>query len=64
MPSYVTRVLHYGGVEYELPDDTDDPLAQWDGGTGTITVDLGAGRQVTIAVGPGIPVAYEVRPRP
>ncbi|MFL2001448.1 hypothetical protein [Microbacterium sp. A1-JK] len=55
--------LHYGGEVYALPESQADFLDEYSGEAGLIKLNLGAGKWLTIAVGPGIPVLIEESPR-
>lgn len=51
--------LHYAGKEFSLPDNRADVLADYTGEAGTIKINLGEGKWLELAVGPGIPIAVE-----
>lgn len=51
--------LHYGGETFSLPDKHAGLLDDYNGEPGTIKVNLGDGKWLQLAVGPGIPVLIE-----
>ena len=53
--------LHYGGETFDLGDSHGDLLDEYRGEAGTIKLNLGARGRLTIAIGPGIPIALTER---
>lgn len=53
--------LHYGGQEFDLPESQTDVLDNYRGEAGTVKMNLGNGSWLTIALGPGIPIALSER---
>lgn len=53
--------LHYGGETFNLGEDHGNLLDEYRGGAGTIKLNLGSRGWLTIAVGPGIPIAVTER---
>jgi hypothetical protein len=52
-------VLHYGGETFDIPAKQADMLSGYRGEKGSITLNLGDGKWLTLAIGPGIPIAIE-----
>jgi len=63
MADDVRVLLHYGGQTFKLPADQADALNEIGDGTGSLKLNLGGGKWLTIVVGPGISIALEVVPK-
>jgi hypothetical protein len=50
-------VLHYGGATFDLPESQHDALKDLGDEMGTLKLNLGEGKWLTIVHGPGIPIA-------
>lgn len=57
-----TRTLHYGNQTFDCSAYDGNPLDKYDGAAGTMKLNLGAGRWLTVVVGPGIPIAVLEEP--
>lgn len=62
-PDYIWK-LRYAGEEFALEESDGDPLDDYDGKAGTLKLNLGHDKWLTITVGPGIPIAVTKTPRP
>jgi len=55
-------ILHYGGQDFDITEYGGDPLREYDGtSSGTLQMNLGSKGWLTIALGPGIPIAVTRR---
>lgn len=54
--------LHYGGETFDLGDSDRGLLDEYDGTPGVIRLNLDSKGWLTLALGPGIPIAIEEKP--